>query len=197
MTARNPPIVSRLATWFLRGLIYLVPIALTVAVFVWSFRAIDGLLGAVLGREVFPGVGVAVLVALTTVFGFLLSNYLSGRVLKLFEDLLDRLPFARLLHTSAKDLMGAFVGEKRRFDAAVAVELIPGSGVRALGFVTRPSVAELGIAGDPVAVYLPQAYNWAGQLVLVPRDRVEPLTADAGEMMAFIVSGGVSGKADR
>jgi uncharacterized membrane protein len=199
MTPPRPPraapaFVTRLITWFLRGLIYLVPIGLTIFVFAWSFRALDGLLGDLLGITI-PGVGIALLVLLTTAFGFLLSNYLSGKLLRMFEDALDHLPFARLLHSSAKDLMGAFVGEKRRFDAAVAVELIPGSGVRVLGFVTRPSLTDLGLPDDAVAVYLPQAYNWAGQLVVVPRDRVEALTADAGEMMAFIVSGGVSGAA--
>jgi uncharacterized membrane protein len=114
-------------------------------------------------------------------------------VFKVFEDALDRLPFARLLHTSAKDLMGAFVGEKRRFDAAVAVEIMPGSGVRALGFVTRQAVGDLGFGDDTVAVYFPQAYNWGGQVLLLPKSRVEPLTADAGDVMAFIVSGGVAG----
>jgi uncharacterized membrane protein len=184
--------MSQLLRWFLRGLIYLVPIALTVFVFWWAFHAVDGLLGRLLGTEI-PGVGIAVMVVLTTAFGALLSNYLSSRVLALVERGLDRLPLARLLHTSTKDLMGAFVGEKRRFDTAVAVELMPGSGVRALGFVTRQSVGELGLGEDAVAVYLPQAYNWAGQVLIVPRGRIEVLAADAGDMMAFIVSGGVSG----
>jgi uncharacterized membrane protein len=185
--------VSRLVTWFLRGLVYLVPIVLTVWVFWKSFRAIDGLLGELLGQALFPGAGVLVLVALTTLFGALLSNFLSARILELFEGFLDRLPFVRLLHSSAKDLLGSFVGERKRFDRAVAIELMPGTGVRALGFVTRGELAALGVAGDAVAVYFPQAYNWGGQVLLVPRDRVEALAGDSGEMMAFIVSGGVSG----
>jgi uncharacterized membrane protein len=184
--------MTRLVTWFLRGLIYLIPIALTVFVFWTSFRAVDGLLGDLIGTHI-PGVGLAVLVVFTTLLGALLSNYLSGRIFSAFERGLDRLPFARLLHTSAKDLMGAFVGEKRRFDTAVAVELVGGSGIRALGFVTRTSVTDLGLAADAVAVYFPQAYNWGGQVLVMPRDRIEALSGDAGEAMAFIVSGGVSG----
>jgi uncharacterized membrane protein len=189
---RRVGIGARLLTWFLRGLVYLVPIVLTVFVFWTTFRALDGLLGRALGISV-PGVGVALAVVLTTLLGALLSNFLSARLFGAFEAVLDRLPFARLLHTSAKDLMGAFVGEKRRFDAAVAVEIVPGTGVRALGFVTRSSLTSLGLGEGQVAVYFPQAYNWGGQVLLVPSARVEPLTADAGEMMAFIVSGGVAG----
>jgi len=48
-------------------------------------------------------------------------------------------------------------------------------------------------AEDLVGVYLPQSYNFAGQFVLVPRSRVTSVTADSAEVMAMIVSGGVSG----
>ena len=114
--------MNRLVRWFLQGLIYFVPIALTVFVLVASFRAIDRGLGGLLGTTV-PGVGVLILVVGVTLLGFLLSNFLSRRILGLFERFLDRLPLVKLLHTSVKDLMGAFVGEHRRFDQPVAVEI--------------------------------------------------------------------------
>jgi uncharacterized membrane protein len=44
-----------------------------------------------------------------------------------------------------------------------------------------------------VAVYLPQSYNFAGNLFVVPTERVQPLDADSSEVMAFVVSGGISG----
>ena len=185
--------MNRLVRWFLQGLIYFVPIALTVFVLVASFRAIDRTLGGLLGVDV-PGVGVAVLVVVVTVLGFLLSNFLSRRILGLFERVLDRLPLVKLLHTSVKDLMGAFVGDQRRFDQPVAVEIAPGTDVHAFGFVTRDSLADLGLGEELVAVYLPQSYNFAGQLLAVPRGRVRKIEHDAAEMMALVVSGGVSGK---
>jgi uncharacterized membrane protein len=180
--------------WFFQGLIYFVPIALTAFVLVASFQAIDRALGGLLGTEV-PGVGVLILVVVVTVLGFLLSNFLSRSILGAFERVLDRLPLVKLLHGSVKDLMGAFVGEQRRFDVPVTVELLPNSGVRAFGFVTRESLVDLGLGDELVAVYLPQSYNFAGQLLVVPRDRVERVPrAEPAEMMALIVSGGVSGK---
>ena len=82
-------------------------------------------------------------------------------------------------------------------DAAVPAEpvlvaLLPGSSARALGIITRESLAELGLPGD-VAVYLPQSYNFAGQVLVVPASAVTPLDAPSSDVMAFIVSGGVSG----
>jgi uncharacterized membrane protein len=78
----------------------------------------------------------------------------------------------------------------------VLVDLQPGGAVRALGFVTRDSLSSYGLP-DSVAVYFPQAYNFAGQLVVVPRAQVTRLTADSADIMTMIVSGGVSTGASR
>jgi uncharacterized membrane protein len=59
--------------------------------------------------------------------------------------------------------------------------------------VTAESLGAYGLP-ESVAVYLPQSYNFAGNLVIVPRDQVLPLKAESGQVMAFIVSGGVTGQ---
>jgi uncharacterized membrane protein len=178
--------MKRLANYFFQGLVYLAPIALTVWVFVATFRALDSLIGFPV-----PGLGVLVLVVGVTLVGFLLSNFVTKSLLVLLESWLDKLPFARLLHGSAKDFMSAFVGEGKKFKQPVAVEMIPSSGVRAFGFITQPSMGDLGFP-DEVGVYFPQAYNFAGQLVMVPKERITILERDSAEIMALIVSGGVS-----
>jgi uncharacterized membrane protein len=181
--------MKRLASHFLRGLVFLVPITATLYALVWMFRTIDGLLGLP-----YPGIGIVILLALVTLTGFLLSNYLTGRVFAYFEEALEKLPFTKLLYTSLRDLTRAFVGEKKRFGAPALVELVPDSKVRAFGFVTRASLEQFQ-QPDAVAVYLPQAYGFAGQLVVVPKKQVTYLAVDSTEVMAFIVSGGVAGKA--
>jgi uncharacterized membrane protein len=45
---------------------------------------------------------------------------------------------------------------------------------------------------DHVTVYLPQSYNFAGSLLIFPSSAVTPLVADSADVMAFIVSGGVT-----
>jgi uncharacterized membrane protein len=180
--------MRRFVNWFLQGMVFLVPIAVTVWLVVSVMRVVDGWLGIPI-----PGLGIVVTVGLTTLVGFLATNFLTRRVLDAIDHGLDRLPFVKLLHTSTKDLMNAFIGEKKRFTQPVAVELVAGSGVLALGFVTDAALAHLDL-GDQVAVYLPQSYNFAGQLLIVPRDRVRNLQVENAHLMAFIVSGGVSGK---
>jgi uncharacterized membrane protein len=75
----------------------------------------------------------------------------------------------------------------------VMVNLFPEQGIRVFGFVTCSHFDDVRLAGH-VAVYLPQSYNFAGQLLAVPRARVKKIEHDSAEMMAFVVSGGVSGK---
>ena len=103
-----------------------------------------------------------------------------------------RLPFVRLLYGSTKDLLNAFVGEKRRFDKPVSLDLSADGGVRLVGFVTQESLGHLGMT-EYVAVYCPHSYNFSGQLHLVLATRVRALDVASADAMAFVVSGGVSG----
>lgn len=178
--------MNRAFTYFLRGLVLTVPLVLTVAVCWIVFTRIDGWLGLPI-----PGVGFVVTIVAITIVGFVGSTFIWGQVERQMDDLLNRLPFVRLLYSSTKDLLNAFVGEKRRFDAPVLVALSADGAVRTFGFITQPSLELLGLPGD-VAVYFPQSYNFAGQLVVVPRDRVTRLEAVSSDVLAFVVSGGVT-----
>jgi uncharacterized membrane protein len=178
--------MRRLATYFLRGLVLVAPVAVTLYVCWAIFVRLDSWLGLPI-----PGAGFVLTLVVITLVGMLASNLVTRGVLSGIERLLQRLPFVRLLYTSTKDLLSAFVGEQRRFDRPVSVSLAPGSDAQLLGFVTADALDDLGLAGH-VAVYLPQAYNFAGNVIVVPAGRVRPLAAESSEVMAFIVSGGVS-----
>lgn len=178
--------MSRLFNYFFKGLVFIAPFALTIYVCVRVFTMIDGWLGIPI-----PGVGFLATVVLITLFGYLAQGLLTRSVFGVVERILDRLPFVRLLYSSTKDLLNAFVGEQRRFDKPVTVELYPGGPGLAIGFVTQQSLATMGMR-EHVTVYLPQSYNFAGQLLIFPSSAVKPLVADSADVMAFIVSGGVT-----
>lgn len=175
-----------LLNYFVRGLVVLTPLAVTFYVCLWIFRSVDGMLGFDV-----PGLGFLVTLGIITLVGALASGLLTRGLIGLVERVLTRLPFVRLLYTSTKDLLNAFVGERRRFDRPVLVTLVPDGGLQAIGFVTQSSLEQLGVAGK-VAVYLPQSYNFAGSLFVCPAERVTPLNIESAEVMAFVVSGGVT-----
>jgi uncharacterized membrane protein len=88
-------------------------------------------------------------------------------------------------------MLNAFVGEKRRFDKPVLASLSANGSVKVLAFLTSDSLDTLGLV-DQVTVYMPQSYGFAGHILVVPANRVERIDADAAEVMAFIISGGVT-----
>jgi len=176
--------MRRILGYFLRGLVFIAPVAITVYILVVIFTTIDGWLGLPI-----PGLGFLLTLVLITLVGFVGSTFLARSFLAMFDRLLERLPFVRFLYSSTKDLVSAFVGEKRRFDQPVAVRIL--GEARALGFVTQKTLSSLGLEGF-VGVYFPQSYNFAGSLLLVPSRDVERIPASSSDVMAFIVSGGVT-----
>lgn len=183
-----------LASWFLRGLLVVVPITAIVAAVYWVFVELDTWINLepLLNRRV-PGAGIAVTIVVITAVGFLASNFATRWIFAAIEDLIEHTPLVKLLYGSIKDLIGAFVGEKKRFHRPVLVALTPGSDVGTLGFVTRDALAEIGLPGH-VAVYVPQAYNIGGNVIVVPAERVTRLDAEPAAVMTFVVSGGVAGE---
>lgn len=180
------PLMNWILKNFLRGLVIVVPIALTLYVVYQTFVAIDRLL-----KLPTPGLGVAIIVVAVILIGALASNFVVRKFLQLTEAVFTRAPIVRIIYAAIKDLLEAFVGNKRRFDKPVAVTLIEGSDLKVFGFLTREDLGSLALPGY-VAVYLPFSYTWDGCMILVPASRVEPLAADSASIMALVVSGGVT-----
>jgi uncharacterized membrane protein len=187
--------MNRLARYFVQGLIVLVPIALTFWLLGGVFVTLDQWTREQLQylhpSAALPGVGLLTMFLLILGTGFLASHFFTRRLVLGFERVLDRLPVVKMLHGALRDLMSAFVGPERRFDRPVLVEM-PG-GLHAIGFVTRDAMAAFG-RDDEVAVYFPQSYNFAGQVLLAPRSAIKPLSVPAADVMTFIVSGGISAR---
>jgi uncharacterized membrane protein len=178
--------MRRLANYFFQGLIVTAPIFLTLYICWLVFTRIDRWLGFPV-----PGVGFVATILVITLVGFLASNLLTRSLVGAVESVMKRLPFVRLLYTSTRDLLSAFVGEQRRFDHPVLVRLGAEGTASAFGFVTQDTLDRFGLDRH-VAVYVPQSYNFAGNLLIVPREHISSIRAESAELMAFIVSGGVT-----
>jgi uncharacterized membrane protein len=179
--------LKRIVGYFFSGLIFLVPVAVTVYVFYLVFTKIDGLLGLPI-----PGAGFFVTVILVTFVGFLASNIFAKKVSRVVDRVFTKMPLMRLLYTAVKDLLSAFLGDKKGFEKPVLVTLLPGTNVKVVGFITKENLTSWGMVNE-IAVYLPQSYNFAGQIIVVPKEQVAIINATSSEVMAFIVSGGVTG----
>jgi uncharacterized membrane protein len=175
-----------LAGYFGRGLLVFVPTIGTL----YTVWLVLSWLDSTIGFPI-PGLGLALTLLLIVAVGFLASNVIGEAVLTAFENGIKTLPVVSLLYTSLKDLLGAFVGDKKSFDRPAMVALDPEGRVRVFGFVTCDRFDDVRLE-DMCAIYLPQAYNFAGNILIVPKASVELVDADPAQFMAFIVSGGVS-----
>ena len=180
--------MKRISQYFLQGLLFLIPLFVTVYVIYWIFIRIDGVLNLPV-----PGLGFIVTIAFTTIIGFVASNFLTRNILHLVDKIFIRLPFVKMIYSAIKDLVNAFVGDKKSFTRPVRVIIDREGNLSVLGFATRDSLDTIGIH-DSMAVYLPQSYNFAGNMIIVNRKQVVPLEADPGAVMKMIVSGGVSAR---
>jgi uncharacterized membrane protein len=183
--------MSRLLGYFVRGCLVLVPVGLTLYAVWWLIHTLDQLLGVSI-----PGLGIAAALLLITAIGVLFSNVVGRKISELIDRLFERLPLVKVLYTSIRDLLNAFLGEERRFGQAVTFRLSANSETRLFGFLTRREL-DMFQLHDHVAVYVPQAYNIGGQVLGVPRALIEPLDVKPADMLTFLVSGGASGFRDR
>jgi uncharacterized membrane protein len=201
--AARPHAMRFLIRYFLRGLLIVVPLAVTVWILSTVFFWLDGLLDEPLGGDLYwdvpytdielrHGVGVLALFAAITTIGLLTSSVIVRYLVRKIDDVFTHLPIVKLIYSAIKDMIEAFVSEKKKFDKPVLLSFTENPEVEVIGFVTRDSLAEFG-RPDQVAVYVPQSYNFAANLILVPTERVTPIDLPAAEVMTFVVSGGVSG----
>ena len=182
----EPSPFRKFAKYFLRGAVITFPVVLTGWVAWAAVTWVDSWL-----RIPIPGIGLIVVLLGITLIGMLATNVVTRAALGTLDEIMKRVPIVRLLYNASKDLMNAFAGEKKSFNSSVRVRIDPNSDIWILGFVTAQDVSKLGLPNH-VAVYLPQSYNFAGQLILAPGNQVEAINIEGSDHMTFIVSGGVA-----
>jgi len=181
--------------YFFQGLIYIAPLSATVYILVKTFQYIDGILGDYvtewLGFYTF-GLGILVMLGGITLVGFLGSTIIFKPLLVVFDRLISKAPLIKIIYTSVKDLLSAFVGQKKKFSEPVLIKENINSDMEKIGFITAYDLSKLGIPEGKVAVYLPYSYNVSGMLVIVPVANVKRLEANSTDVMKFVVSAGVT-----
>ena len=183
-------LLRRVLRYFFSGTLFIVPLVATVYFFFESFQWLDGLLNLP-----YPGVGFAIIILIITGLGYLTTHYAFRTVTDLVDQGINRIPLVKLIYSSLRDLIAAFVGEKRKFDKPVLVEINRENKLYQIGFITQADLSEIGL-DDMVSVYLPHSYAISGIHYIVPREKITVLRISGTVAMKYIVSGGVSGLKD-
>lgn len=186
--------MKKIGAYFLQGLLYIAPLGLTIYVTYLLFMFIDGLLQSTLERYLpfsVPGLGFVLLLVIITLLGFVGQTIIARPFKLIISRVMERAPLVKVLYSSLRDLLSAFVGKERKFNRPVLVRVNTISDLEKMGFLTQSDLSELQIK-DKVAVYFPHSYNFSGELFIVPSELVRPLDIPSAEAMKFIVSGGVT-----
>lgn len=138
-----------------------------------------------------PGLGIISVVIIIMIAGLIVTNIITEPIKNWFNRWVNRIPLFKFLYSSIKDLTEAFVGDEKKFNEPVLVE-VNEFGLKKIGFLTQKDLSSIGLPGE-VAVYFPYSYSFAGQVVIVSADKIKPIEKGAGDMMKFVISGGVSG----
>ena len=189
---------SMLSGIFLRGMVVVLPITLTIAVLVWFATTMESLLGELIRyvvpeEQYWPGLGIALGVALIFAAGILVNARIARRLMGYADSLMSRIPVVKSIYLSIRDVANLMSEDsKKGFRQVVAVRI---QEMRLIGFVTTEDPKGLPgktAAEKIVGVYLPMSYGIGGYTVYLPKALVEPLDMSLEDAMRITLSGGVS-----
>ncbi len=188
---------------FLRGMVVVLPAAMTVALLAWLFIATENYLGEIIrflqpDLQYWPGLGILLGVALIFVAGVLVNARIARRLLGYADSLLARIPVVKSIYLSIRDIATFMSGDSQAgYGQVVAVRI---QEMRLIGFVTTEDPK--GLPGNTapdklIGVYLPMSYGIGGYTVYLPKALVEPLDLSLEDAMRITLSGGVSANSKR
>lgn len=182
--------MKRLSQYFLRGLVTVLPVGLTLYllyVFLsWSETLAMWVVRPFVGQAYLPGMGLLLGVLAIFVLGVVVSQPFMGRLLSLVELPFTNLPVVKSIYSSLKSFADYFSPSHEQSPQQVVALRWPDQPVEIVGLVTRQSLADLPeglLRGDRVAVYLPMGYMIGGYTVFVPREWVTPIAMSVEEAM--------------
>ncbi len=186
--------MKKIFGYFFQGLLYVMPLGLTLYAIVLLFNVIDGLIQKYIETLIkvhIPGLGIVLIFIVITILGVVGGTIIGTPIRRAVNKVLDKAPFLNLIYSSIRDLLSAFVGKEKKFTQPVLVKVNTISELEKVGFLTQEDLSSIGIK-EKVAVYFPHSYNFSGEMFIVPAEHVRPLDMTPTEAMKFVVSGGVA-----
>ncbi|MBS1921268.1 MAG: DUF502 domain-containing protein [Bacteroidetes bacterium] len=189
-TVKHKPrsLLRKIFGFFLQGVIVLAPIGVTAWAIYWLFDRVDSILRPYVN---IPGLGFVIILVFIILVGWVSTRFFVGSLIDLFDRWMDRTPVIKFIYTSTKDFFEAFGGEKKKFSHPILASVFA-EDVWVVGFLTDEELEKLDMGAEMVSIYIPQAYHWAGQLYVLPRNKIKKIEKLApGEAMKYAVTGGV------
>lgn len=182
----------------LTGVVFVVPVILTIWVLQLLYNLLDGplrsLLNTVLkytvGWELPSGVGLVLTLLALYVTGVLAANMLGRRFLEFWESLLQKMPIVNSIYNAARQVVRALSQpQEKSFQRVVLIEF-PSKGLWTIAF--QVGTIQTSDGRQWVRVYVPTTPNpTSGFLQFLPKEDVQPTSIPVEEALKMVVSGGI------
>lgn len=194
--------MTRVRRYFVAGLLFWVPIVVTILVISFLVDLLDRSMLLVPLRYrpetlfgfAVPGLGVLLAVVVVFITGVVVANLLGRRLIQFWEAMLSRIPFVRSIYSTAKQVMETVVsGNGKSFREVVMVEY-PRKGLWSLAFVTGDALvaAKEAAHDDLINIFVPTTPNpTSGFFLMVSEKDVIHLDLPVDDGLKLILSAGV------
>ncbi len=188
----------KMLQYFLQGLLILAPIAITIYAIFFVVSTIDSWIpifsvtdanGVQHVRNY--GLGFILIIIAIITLGYFSSFFITARIVSFLDKLMQKTPGIKHIYGPTRDFFEAFAGDKKKFTQNVLAN-VDDNDVWRMGFITQNDMSDFGLI-NYIAVYVPMAYSVAGNVYIIPKSRIKPITnITSAQTMKFAVSGGVT-----
>ncbi len=192
-------ILGKLRNYFIAGIVVLVPIGITLYLTRFFISISSKLIPNELNPNSYlpfaiPGLEILLAIIFITIIGSLSLSFIGKKILKIFNDILKRIPILRTIYSAIGQMTETLAPKKGSKKSVVLVEY-PRKGSWAVGFATRENDGEISKKTNTnlINVFVPTTPNpTSGFLLMFPKDEVIYLDMTFEEASKFIVSAGTS-----
>ena len=180
---------EQISSSFFKGLLIVVPPAITIFVLKWLFEFTEESIGKILPAQI-PGAGLVIVLASIWIVGVLSGNYLSKKILDFFDALISKIPIVKFIYSSVKQVSKALFESDSAFKRVV---LVPYQKSYVLGFqmLTMPEPVREKLGEDYACVYMPWSMNMtAGMNFFVKKSDLIYLDMVPQDALQFILTAG-------
>ena len=180
---------EQISSSFLKGLLIVVPPAITIFVVKWLFEFTEDSIGKFLPAQI-PGAGLLIVLASIWIIGVLSGNYLSEKILEFFDSIIGKIPIVKFIYSSVKQVSKALFESDSAFKRVVLVPYQK-SYVLAFQMLTMPEPVREKLGEDYVCVYMPWSMNMtAGKNFFVKKSDVIYVDMLPQDALQFILTAG-------
>jgi len=186
-------------TLFLNGLLTILPIILTLAIFNITYKLLKSWLEPLKDimppfLTTIPHAEIIIAVAFIFLVGTILKIFILKRIIHSIESIIERLPLIRTVYSGIKQLTQALTTqEEPSFKKVVLIEF-PRKGVYSLGFLISQMNPEIAPNKETkfFNIFIPTTPNPTnGYFTILPEHELKIIKMSRKDAMAMIISGGI------